>query len=270
MADELALSLIQLQGPRNGVLLLKYNRPESGNSLHPKLVTDMLKAIRWAGQNDDVKVIVLTGNGKFFCTGMELLSNEEMSFAPGSDFHQLNKELILCEKILIAAVNGPAVGYGASSLALLDLVYSVPDTYFFTPFVKWGMAPEAASSLTFAKLMGHQRASLLCLTAERILAPEAKELGLITKILPATNFLDQVIEIAENLALSPTGSLLGTKRLMKQPVIKELLEANDRECYLIHEERIPSGDPARGKEQFQSAQRQKRKLKDNGHARGRL
>lgn len=268
MADELGLSFIQLQAPRNGVLLVKYNRPEAGNSLHPRLVADLLKAVRWARQNDDVEIIVFTGNGKFFCTGMELVTDEEMSFAPGSDFHQLNKELILSEKILIAAVNGPAVGYGASSLALLDLVYSVPDAYFFTPFVKWGMAPEAASSLTFARLMGHQRASLLCLTAERILAPEAKELGLITKILPATNFLDQVIKIAENLALSPTGSLLGTKRLMKQPVIKDLLEANDRECHLIHEERMPSGDPERAKEQFQNAQRKKRKLKEQ--AKGRL
>ncbi|KAB8238951.1 enoyl-CoA hydratase/isomerase family protein [Aspergillus alliaceus] len=261
MASKYDVALVQLQGPRNGVLLLKLNRPESGNSLHPKLVADMLRAIRWAEQNKKVKVIVLTGNGQFFCTGMELISNDEMSFAIGSDFHQLNEALILSEKILVAAVNGPAVGYGVSSLALLDLVYSIPDAYFFTPFVKWGMAPEAASSLTFARIMGHQRASLLCLTGERILAPEAMQLGLVSKVLPAKDFMGQVMEIAENLAQSPAGSLQGTKRLMKQSVIKELLEANDRECRLIHEERIPSGDPQKGKKQFELAQHQKRKFK---------
>jgi peroxisomal 3,2-trans-enoyl-CoA isomerase len=69
---------------------------------------------------------------------MELLDvNAEapISFEHGSDFHSLNKLLIESEKILIAAVNGPAAGYGVSSLALFDLVYSVPDAYFFTPFV---------------------------------------------------------------------------------------------------------------------------------------
>ncbi|OJI98315.1 hypothetical protein ASPVEDRAFT_452371 [Aspergillus versicolor CBS 583.65] len=254
-------TLIQLEGPRDGVLWIKLNRPQSGNSLHPQLVVETLRAIRWADENDSVSIVILTGQGRFFCTGMDLSSDEQLSFAPGADFHQLNKALILTEKILIAAVNGPAVGYGATSLALFDLVYSVPDAYFFTPFVKWGMVPEAASSVSFLRLMGHQRAALLCLTGERILAPEARELGLVSKILPAEGFLEQVGEIASALARSPTGSLLATKRLMKQPAIKDLLEANDRECRVIVEERIPSGDLQRGRERFQAGQRGKRSPK---------
>ncbi|KAL2828846.1 ClpP/crotonase-like domain-containing protein [Aspergillus pseudoustus] len=261
MTHNLSTTLIQLEGPSNGILWIKLNRPQSGNSLHPQLVRETLAAIRWADQSRTVKIIVLTGNGRFFCTGMDLSSNEEVSFALGDDFHQLNQALILTEKILIAAVNGPGIGYGATVLALCDLVYAVPDAYFFTPFVKWGMAPEASSSVSFSRLMGHQRAALLCLTGERIQTPEARELGIVSKILPAKDFLGQVEEIAARLADAPEGSLLQTKRLLKKTLTQDLLDANDRECEAIVEERIPSGDPQRGREVFQASQREKSKRK---------
>ncbi|KAJ0419599.1 ClpP/crotonase-like domain-containing protein [Aspergillus carlsbadensis] len=255
--------MIQLEGPENnnGILWIKLNRPSSGNSLHPTLVSSLLSALRNADTDPVVKIIILTGNGRFFCTGMDLLSTPELSFAPGDDFHQLNKILISTEKILIAAVNGPAIGFGATVLALCDLVFAVPDAYFFTPFVKWGMVPEAASSVSFLRLMGHQRAALLCLTGERIGAEEAWSLGLVSKILPAEGFLGRVGEVAHGLARAPVGSLLQTKRLLKESSMKDLLDANDRECRVIVEERIPSGDLQRERAAFQAAQREKERRK---------
>jgi peroxisomal 3,2-trans-enoyl-CoA isomerase len=255
--------MIQLSGPENnnGILWIKLNRPSSGNSLHPTLVHELLSALRTADRDPAVRIIILTGNGRFFCTGMDLLNEQELSFAPGDDFHQLNKILITTEKILIAAVNGPAIGFGATVLALCDLVFAVPDAYFFTPFVKWGMVPEAGSSVSFLKLMGHQRAALLCLTGERIGAEEARNLGLVSKVLPAEGFLEKVGEVAEGLAAAPVGSLLQTKRLLKETTTKDLLDANDRECRVIVEERIPSGDLRRGREVFQAAQREKERSK---------
>jgi peroxisomal 3,2-trans-enoyl-CoA isomerase len=254
--------MIQLEGPGNGeILWIKFNRPSSGNSLHPTLVHELLSALRRADQDPTVRIIILTGNGRFFCTGMDLLSPEELSFAPGDDFHALNKTLITTEKILIAAVNGPAIGFGATVLALCDLVFAVPDAYLFTPFVKWGMVPEAASSVSFLRLMGHQRAALLCLTGERVGAEEARSLGLVSKVLPAEGFLEKVGEVAESLSKAPVGSLLQTKRLLKETTTKDLLDANDRECRVIVEERIPSGDLQRGREVFQAAQREKERRK---------
>ena len=73
-----------------------------------------------------------------------------------SELHEL---LINADRVLIAAVNGPAVGWGSSCLALFDLVYSVPDAYFFTPFVKWGLCAEACSSVTFARSPGTTESS---------------------------------------------------------------------------------------------------------------
>lgn len=138
------------------VAVIKYNRPKSTNSLHPQLLSNMLSALSWAENQLEVRVIVQTGEGKFFCTGMHLLDTQvPMSFTLGSGFHLLNRTLISCEEILIAAVNILAAGYGVSNLALFDLVYCVPGAYFFTPFVKWGMAAEGASSFSFLRLMGH-------------------------------------------------------------------------------------------------------------------
>jgi peroxisomal 3,2-trans-enoyl-CoA isomerase len=252
--------MIQLEGPDNrGIVWIKLNRPESGNSLYPTLVHELLSAPHTADRDPAMRIIILTGNGRFFCMGMDLLSPDELSFTLGDDFHQLNKILITTEKILIAAVNG----FGATVLALYDLVFVVPDAYFFTPFVKWGMVPEAALSVTFLKLMGHQHAALLYLTGERIRAEEARNLGLVSKIIPANRFLDKVGDVAESLSKAPVGSLLQTKWLLKGTTIKDLLDANNRECRVVVEERIPSGDLQRGRDVFQAAQREKESKKSS-------
>ena len=147
----------------------------------------------------------------------------------------MHKLLINTDNILIAAVNGPAVGWGTSSIALFDLVYSVPDAFFFTPFVKWGLAAEACSSFTFARIMGRQKAASLILATERMTAQELESAGMITKILPKDYFLDSVMGIAHRIAKLPPGSLLHNKRLMMASIRNELLAANDRECQALRE-----------------------------------
>lgn len=236
---------------------MKLNRPQSGNSLHPQLLSELVSALKWVDNHPEVRIIIFSGEGRFFCTGMDLVHSDGMSFAKSSDFHELNRTLILSEKVLIAAVNGPAVGYGASTLALYDLVYSVPDAYLFTPFVKWGMAAEGASSFSFPLLMGHQRAAALFLAGERITAQEAQHLGLINKIFPKEAFFQSVMEIAEGLSHSPPGSLKATKRLMKEPVLQRLLDANDRECDLIHADRYGFEEYKEAVKKFGFEQQQK-------------
>jgi Delta3-Delta2-enoyl-CoA isomerase len=99
-------------------------------------------------------------------------------------------------------VNGPAAGYGTSSIALFDLVYAVPDAYFFTPFVKWGLCCEGCSSVTFSRIMGYQKAASLILAGDRLTAQELDNAGLITKILPKETFMNDVLTIARKIASS--------------------------------------------------------------------
>ncbi|KAF2017883.1 ClpP/crotonase [Aaosphaeria arxii CBS 175.79] len=248
------------------VAIIKLNRPNSGNSCHPTLVSEWSSALEWIEQQPDIRVVIQTGEGKFYCTGMELVDSgpvPALPFARGSVFDSLCRTLICTEKILIAAVNGPAAGFGVSSLGLFDLVYSVPDAYFFTPFVKWGMTTEGASSYSFTKLMGHQKAALLFLAGDRVSAEEAERLGLVSKILPGAGFLDHVQAIARRISQSPPGALRATKRLMKHQHREELLAAHERECDVMQNERYGSEESRQALKQFQIEKEQKRKLKSN-------
>lgn len=147
----------------------------------------------------------------------------------------LNDILIRCKKVLIAAVNGPAIGYGTTSLALYDLVYAVPEAFFLTPFMKWGFCAEGCSSLTFERIMGRQRASALLLAGNRMTAEELKEAGMINKIFPTSSFRDEVSKIAQRIASYPPKALELTKGLMRNSTEDELIATNARECVGLRE-----------------------------------
>lgn len=169
---------------------------------------------------------------------------------------------INAEKVTIAAVNGPAVGYGTSSIALFDLVYSVPDSFFFTPFVKVGLCAEACASVTFKNAMGRQKASALILGGERFTPQELENAGLITKILPKEGFMDEVMKIAKRIAEQPAGALRDNKNLLMAPLRQELLDANERECEMLRQ-RGKSDEPRKAIELFakeQAAKKKKAKL----------
>ncbi|KAH6880042.1 ClpP/crotonase-like domain-containing protein [Thelonectria olida] len=223
---------VHLEGP---VAILAYDRPQSGNSLHFTVLQGLLDAMKWASETPAVRVIVQTGTGRFFTTGMDL---DDGSDAVDNDkiiqiFREINETLITCKKVLIAAVNGPAVGYGTTSLGLYDLVYSVEGAYFFTPFGKLASCPEGCSSITFPSIMGHQKAMALLLAGERMSAQELCDAGLITKIIPASTneaFMSSVLEVAKRIADYPPVALTASKSLIQENRMEELLRANIKEC----------------------------------------
>ncbi|RVX72061.1 hypothetical protein B0A52_04659 [Exophiala mesophila] len=147
-------------------------------------------------------------------------------------YHQL---LITTDKILIAAVNGPGVGYGLSSIALFDFVYSDPDAYFFAPFVKLGVCAEACSSFTLPRILGRQRASMLLLANERIGAAELRDAGLITYIVTSDRLMPSVMQMAEKITKLPSDSLLANKSLLMRAYREELLLANEMELRVLRE-----------------------------------
>ena len=170
----------------------------------------------------------------------------------------MHKVLINSSKVLIAAVNGPAVGFGTSSIALFDLVYSVPDASFFTPFAKLGLCPEACSSISFTRIMGRQKAASLLLAGDRVTPQELESAGLISKILPKEGFMDAVMNIAQRIAAQPPQALVATKKLMMASIREELLAANEMECDEL-KRRVESSEPRAAMEAFAREQEAKRK-----------
>ncbi|KIX01567.1 uncharacterized protein Z518_09293 [Rhinocladiella mackenziei CBS 650.93] len=153
-----------------------------------------------------------------------------------------HKLLINSPKIMIAAVNGPGIGYGTSSIALFDLVYAVPETYFFTPFVKWGLCAEACSSFTFASILGRQKASALILADERM------------------TLMTEVLNVAERIAKLPAESLQVNKALMMAPFRKQLLKANEVEITTLRK-RARNHEAKNAIKTFAEGQYRKRKVK---------
>lgn len=168
--------------------------------------------------------------------------------------------MIKSNKVLVTAVNGPAPGWGTSSLALADLVYASPDAFFFTPFVQWGICAEACSSITFARIMGHQKASALILAGERMTARELENAGLVTKVIPKENFLDNVLNNCYRIAKLPTEALKYNKSLLMRTSRQDLLDANERELQGLRE-RVKSQEALSAVKAFAVEQERKRKEK---------
>lgn len=221
------------------IAVIKYNRPKAANALNTPILRDMLAALRWADSVDAIRIIITTGEGKFYTAGLDLLDpvNQQPGATISDDFintlSAIHEQIINTNKVVISAVNGPAPGWGTSSLALSDMVYAAPDALFFTPFVQWGLCAEGCSSLTFMRIMGRQKASALILGGQRMTAQELESAGLVTKILPKENFLGEVLNIAQGIAKLPPNSLKTNKELMMRTLRQELLDANRIELELL-------------------------------------
>jgi peroxisomal 3,2-trans-enoyl-CoA isomerase len=170
--------------------------------------------------------------------------------------------MINSNKILVTAVNGAAPGWGTSSLALADLVYAVPNATFFTPFVALGICAEACSSITFARIMGRQKAASLLLAGDRMTATELESAGLITKVVPNENFLDNILKTCYRIAGLPSEALRDNKSLFMRVSRQELLETNELELQLLRK-RARGPEARLAVNAFLSEQDRKRKEKEN-------
>lgn len=225
-----------------GIAIIRYNRPKNSNALNTPILKDALTAFRWADQNEDTRIVITTGAGKFYTAGLDLLDpiNEGPESTISDEFidvlGDIHETLINSNKVLISAVNGPAPGWGTSSLALTDLVYSTPDAIFFTPFVQWGLCAEGCSSTTFKAILGRQKASALILAGQRMTPAELESAGLITKIFPKETFFEDVMSVAKGIAKLPPATLKVNKELMMRGTREELLKTNEVEMEVLRKQ----------------------------------
>ena len=122
-----------------------------------------------------------------------------------------------------------------TSLTINDLVYSVPHATFHTPFMRWGLAAEGTSSVSFPKHLGYPKAAALLIAGETMTAHELWTAGMITRILPAEGFMDGVLEVAERMAGYSQSAIRLTRELIRRGLREELHAANLRECQALRE-----------------------------------
>ncbi|MGV0607290.1 enoyl-CoA hydratase/isomerase family protein [Mycolicibacterium sp. XJ1904] len=213
---------------------LTLNRPDVLNAFNEELYLATATALRDAAADDEVAVVLLTGEGRAFSAGNDLNEMHRRITDPafneqGSHFTTMIDALADFPKPLICAVNGVGVGIGATILGYADLVFMSADARLKTPFTSLGVAPEAASSYLLPRLIGRQNAAWLLMSSEWVDAAEAHRMGLAWKVCPPEELLAEARRHAEVLASRPIASLMAVKQTMTEPTREGIDAATARE-----------------------------------------
>jgi enoyl-CoA hydratase/carnithine racemase len=203
-----------------GVLLATLNRPEKKNAFHEPQWDALTDCLNDARNNPGVAVVVLSGAGGNFSSGVDLNSFSGEAPPPRADGHPSAffacvDALFSFDKPLLAAVEGVAIGGGCTISMACDIVYVGEGVRMRLPFANLGLVPEIASSYTLQANVGRQRASELMFTAEWIDAARALEVGLAARVFPNDRVLDETLAKAREIAQWPVSSLRGIKQTLQ-------------------------------------------------------
>jgi enoyl-CoA hydratase/carnithine racemase len=200
------------------VRTIRMNRPEKKNALTSVMYDAMAEAIETAGGSSTVGSILIMGAPGAFSAGNDL--QDFMKAAMGGEglggaVLRFLYSLARCERPLVAAVQGVAVGIGTTMMLHCDYAVAASDARFATPFVGLGLVPEAGSSLIAPRVMGHRRAFELLVMGKPLSGEEAKACGLINQVAPADQVEAEAMKAAQAIAALPPEGVAISRRLMK-------------------------------------------------------
>ncbi|MFO0694742.1 MAG: enoyl-CoA hydratase-related protein [Polyangiales bacterium] len=216
-----------IEETRGFVRILRMNRPQAKNAFNNQMYNELADAIGEAAATRDVRVLLLTGTGDSYSAGQDLSEMSKLAPTDGSPvgFERLLDALVACDKPIVAAVNGLAVGIGMTMLPHVDLVYFAKTAKLRCPFAPLGVTPEAASSLTLPRIFGYQKAAEFLFTGRWMPADEAVALGLGLAVVEPDALLDTALAKATELAAMPPKAIQAMKRLLRHtdvPSIKDI------------------------------------------------
>jgi enoyl-CoA hydratase/carnithine racemase len=216
----------------NSVTTIEMARPEKKNALTVEMYQTMAEVLHAARQDAAVRAVLITGQPGIFTSGNDLedfmartLSSSNPMDSPVFRFMAALKD---CDKPVVAAVTGVAIGIGATLLLHCDLVYLSDEARLAMPFTSLGLVPEFASSLILPRLMGHVRAAEKLLLGDPFTGADAVELGIANAVLPASEVVHHARRMAERFNALPPEAVRQSKRLMRRfdaAAIEEAIQA---------------------------------------------
>jgi enoyl-CoA hydratase/carnithine racemase len=207
----------------NGVTSIEIARPEKKNALTLQMYAAMTSALKSAAADKSVRAVLIKGQPGVFTSGNDLQDFiQQPPTGEDSPVFRFQQTLLDCDKPLVAAVTGTAVGIGVTMLLHCDLVYVSDDARLAMPFVSLGLVPEFAASLVAPRLMGHVKAAEKLLLGEPFSGAEAVELGIANAALPAAEVVPHARRIAERFSALPPGAVRDTKRLLRAGMKDEI------------------------------------------------
>lgn len=214
----------------NGVATIEIARPEKKNAITVAMYQAMADAINAAAADKAVRAVLISGQPGIFTSGNDI--EDFMARPPGqggssamdSPVFQFMRALLECDKPVVAAVTGAAIGIGTTMLLHCDLVYVSDESRLAMPFVALGLVPEFASSLLLPQLIGNVRAAEKLLLGDPFTPEQAVEAGIASAVLPAGEVLNHARRVAERFNQLPPGAVQGAKRLLRGPQREAILK----------------------------------------------
>lgn len=237
MSDEKIL----LTEKKNGVGIITLNRPDKLNAFSDELTFQLQDALKEMEKDKEVRAIILTAAGRGFCAGQDLQSRsiaQEMGERPslGDSIRRRYNPIVIklrrIEKPIIAAVNGVAAGAGASIAFACDYRIVTDKVNFIQSFTKVGLIPDSGATFILTRLVGLTKAFELMLSADKLSAEEALNLGIINKIVGEDDLMKEAVALAEKLAAGPTKAFGLTKRAVNRAIFDDLEELLEYEASL--------------------------------------
>lgn len=205
---------------RDGVMVLTINRPEKKNALSDAMYRSLSDSFAEASEDDAIGAVLITGAGGDFTTGNDIADFLKVAMGEGGVGDDTGVGRFLMAQIdltkpLVAAVEGLAVGIGATLLFHCDLVYAAENADIRTPFTDLGLTAENAASYLAPRVMGHQRSFAMLALGEPLKAQEAMAAGLVNRVVPASELFDVAFAAAKRLAAKPRGAIEATRAMLR-------------------------------------------------------
>ncbi|KAI1902211.1 hypothetical protein AGOR_G00042380 [Albula goreensis] len=217
--------------------ILLSTKSSENNSLNPDVMKEVQSAMTTAAA-DDSKLVLLSAVGSVFCFGLDFIyfirrltdDRKKESAKMAESIRTFVNTFIQFKKPIIVAVNGPAVGLGASILPLCDVIWANEKAWFQTPYATFGQTPDACSSLTFPRIMGVASANEMLLSGRKLTAQEACAKGLVSQVFWPGTFTQEVMVRIRELVSCNSVVLRESKALVRNTNRTALEQANEREC----------------------------------------
>jgi 2-(1,2-epoxy-1,2-dihydrophenyl)acetyl-CoA isomerase len=219
-----------------GIGTITLNRPDVYNALNDEITFELQDVLKTISKDDTIRVVVLTGEGKAFCSGQDLKSapaDEKRSFM--NSLHKRYNPIIRAmrelPKPIIGKLNGVAAGAGCSLALACDMIIASEEASLIEVFINIGLVPDSGSSYFLPRLVGMAKAFELCALGSKVKAKEAAELGLINKVVPADQLELAVNELANQFANAPTKAIGLIKKMLNKSATSSLEQMLDYEAY---------------------------------------
>jgi enoyl-CoA hydratase/carnithine racemase len=214
-------------------------RPEKKNALTPEMFLAMTEAINSAQQNPEIRCLILTGRSGVFTAGDDVGDFVKEATTKREDALPRNaaafvRSLITNKKPIIAAVDGVAVGMGVTMVLHCDYVIASTTASFVSPFVKYGLVPEGATSLLLPRMSGHQHAFSLLVMGRPMSAEQAREAGFVNEVVAAGHAYIEAQKVAREIGELPPEAVALSRKLLKMPT-EDLLRRMEEEEHLFGE-----------------------------------